>query len=102
MICRRALYVIGQGKFLFTQPTLQRFSTSGRVANSFDESILKILVCPVSRKPLRYDREKNELICDGSGIAYPIVGGIPNLVPQDARIIKDELKDNVKSPKTQN
>lgn len=51
----------------------------------------------------RYDKEKNELVCGESGIAYPIVDGIPNLVPQDARIInKDTVDRNESPPKTQN
>lgn len=51
----------------------------------------------------RYDKEKNELVCKESGIAYPIVDGIPNLVPQDARIInKDTVDGNESPPKTQN
>lgn len=51
----------------------------------------------------RYDKEKNELVCEESGIAYPIVDGIPNLVPQDARIInKDTVDRNESPPKTQN
>lgn len=51
----------------------------------------------------RYDKEKTELVCEESGIAYPIVDGIPNLVPQDARIInKDTVDRNESPPKTQN
>ncbi|XP_061197836.1 UPF0434 protein Mmar10_2939-like [Saccostrea echinata] len=103
MFSRQLLSFIAKGRSILNHSTLQRFSTSCSVTNSFDESILKILVCPVSRKPLRYDKEKNELICDDSGIAYPIINGIPNLVPQDARIIKsDTEKDSVDSTKTKN
>lgn len=51
----------------------------------------------------RYDKEKNELVCEESGIVYPIVDGIPNLVPQDARIInKGTVDRNESPPKTQN
>lgn len=60
--------------------------------HTFDEKLLQHLVCPLSKKDLRYDRERNELICDELGIAYPIVNGIPNLVPQDARRLKDVSK----------
>ncbi|XP_020790909.1 protein preY, mitochondrial [Boleophthalmus pectinirostris] len=54
----------------------------------FDASLLDVLVCPLSKKPLRYEAETNELINDELGIAYPIVDGIPNMIPQDARLIK--------------
>ncbi|XP_062594533.1 protein preY, mitochondrial-like [Saccostrea cucullata] len=101
MIFRQLFSFIGKGRRVLNTSTLQRFSTSCSVANSFDENILKILVCPLSKKPLRYDKEKNELICDDIGIAYPIINGIPNLVPQDARVIKsDAEKDNVDTTKT--
>ncbi|XP_073688287.1 protein preY, mitochondrial [Garra rufa] len=53
----------------------------------FDESLLEFLVCPLSKKPLRYDEKSNELINEELGIAYPIINGIPNMIPQDARMI---------------
>jgi len=54
---------------------------------SFDEAILDVLACPLSKKPLRYDAEKQELVCDDIGVAYPIVDGIPNLNPHDGRLL---------------
>ncbi|XP_066505461.1 UPF0434 protein BRADO0313-like [Hoplias malabaricus] len=56
--------------------------------NSFDLSLMKFLVCPLSKKPLRYDKATNELINEELGIAYPIIDGIPNMIPKDARLIK--------------
>lgn len=53
----------------------------------FDASLLEVLVCPLSKKSLRYDAGTNELINDDLGIAYPIINGIPNMIPQDARLI---------------
>ncbi|KAK2152608.1 hypothetical protein LSH36_323g03126 [Paralvinella palmiformis] len=55
----------------------------------FDESVLKYIVCPLSKSPLRYDRATNELICDKLQVAYPIINGIPNLIPQDARKLSE-------------
>ncbi|KAK6472878.1 protein preY [Huso huso] len=56
-----------------------------------DASLLEYLVCPLSKKPLRYEALTNELINEELGIAYPIVDGIPNMIPQDARMTrKDE------------
>ncbi|XP_058502423.1 protein preY, mitochondrial-like [Solea solea] len=57
----------------------------------FDASLLRVLVCPLSKKALRYDAQTNELINDELGIAYPVVHGIPNMIPQDARLIQKEV-----------
>ncbi|XP_053109607.1 protein preY, mitochondrial isoform X1 [Hemicordylus capensis] len=56
----------------------------------FDLGLLEILVCPLSKKPLRFDESTNELINEELGIAYPIIDGIPNMIPQAARMIKKE------------
>ncbi|TRY92971.1 hypothetical protein DNTS_023088 [Danionella cerebrum] len=53
----------------------------------FDEALLEVLVCPLSKKPLRYDESSKELINEELGIAYPVIDGIPNMIPQDARMI---------------
>ncbi|KAL7885486.1 hypothetical protein AOLI_G00057810 [Acnodon oligacanthus] len=55
---------------------------------SFDLTLLQFLVCPLSKQPLRYDETTNELINEELGIAYPVIDGIPNMIPQDARLIK--------------
>ncbi|MBN3279882.1 PREY protein, partial [Polyodon spathula] len=65
--------------------------------NGFDASLLEYLVCPLSKKPLRYEALTNELINEELGIAYPVVDGIPNMIPQDARMIRKQeqtRKDN--------
>tara|TARA_B100000315_G_scaffold224328_1_gene229769 strand:- start:437 stop:628 length:192 start_codon:yes stop_codon:yes gene_type:complete len=51
----------------------------------FDKSLLKIIVCPVSKKPLQWDSKKNELISKTTGLAYPVVDGIPVLIKEKAR-----------------
>merc|ERR1719495_2639511 len=58
-----------------------------------DDFLLSILVCLLSKKPLRYNEETNELVNDELGVAYPIVNGIPNLVPEDGRIINKDTTD---------
>jgi len=50
-----------------------------------DPRLLEILVCPVTKAPLRYDREKNELVSERAGLAYPIRDGIPIMLPDEAR-----------------
>ncbi|KAK2841828.1 hypothetical protein Q5P01_012028 [Channa striata] len=56
----------------------------------FDASLLEFLVCPLSKKPLRYEAKTNELINEELGIAYPIIDGIPNMIPQEARLIRKD------------
>jgi uncharacterized protein YbaR (Trm112 family) len=50
-----------------------------------DPRLLEILVCPVTKGPLRYDREKAELVSDKAGLAYPVRDGIPVMLPEEAR-----------------
>ena len=50
---------------------------------------LEILVCPVTRGPLVYDRAKQELISKGAGLAYPIRDGIPIMLPDEARELSE-------------
>ena len=52
-----------------------------------DEKLLEVLVCPVSKKSLVLYEESNELICEASGLAYPIRDGIPVMLPEEARKI---------------
>ena len=50
-----------------------------------DPRLLEILVCPVTRTTLVYDRERNELVSRAAGLAYPIRDGIPIMLPDEAR-----------------
>ena len=50
-----------------------------------DNKLLEIPVCPVTKSPLRYDDENQELISDEAGLAYPIKDGIPVLLEDEAR-----------------
>ena len=56
-----------------------------------DPKLLEILVCPLTKGPLRYDAEAQELISDQAGLAYPIRDGIPIMLVDEARHI-DEAK----------
>lgn len=58
-----------------------------------DPKLLEILVCPVSKATLRYDRERQELISKAAGLAYPIRGGIPIMRPDEARQLTDEERE---------
>ena len=52
-----------------------------------DPRLLEILVCPVTKGPLDYDREANELVSRQAGLAYPIRDGIPIMLPDEARVL---------------
>ena len=57
-----------------------------------DKKLLSILVCPVSKAPLEYDRDKDELICKASGLAYPVRDGIPVMLESEARQLTTDEK----------
>lgn len=57
-----------------------------------DEKLLSILVCPVSKAPLDYDKENQELVCKASGLAYPIRDGIPVMLESEARLLTSDEK----------
>ena len=50
-----------------------------------DPRLLEILVCPVTRGPLNYDRAKAELVSPSARLAYPIRDGVPVMLPEEAR-----------------
>ena len=50
-----------------------------------DSRLLDLLVCPVTKGPLEYDRERQELISRSAGLAYPIRDGIPVMLESEAR-----------------
>jgi len=54
-------------------------------AAKVDPKLLEILVCPLTKGPLRYDAERQELISDRAGLAYPIRDGIPIMLVDEAR-----------------
>ncbi|CAI8164411.1 MAG: Uncharacterised protein [Cellvibrionales bacterium UBA7375] len=57
-----------------------------------DKKLLSILVCPVSKAPLEYNSETNELVCRASGLAYPIRDGIPVMLEGEARALTADEK----------
>lgn len=63
------------------EPMREGVSPGGEV----DPALLEILVCPVTKATLRYDRAAGELVSDAAGLAYPIRDGIPIMLPEEAR-----------------
>ena len=58
-----------------------------------DPKLLEILVCPVTKGPLAYDRAAQELISRQAGLAYPIRGGVPIMLAGEARELTDAERD---------
>ncbi len=58
-----------------------------------DPKLLEILVCPVTKTTLRYDREKQELISKLAGLAYPIRNGVPIMLAAEARELSEAERD---------
>lgn len=55
-----------------------------------DTNLLQILVCPVTKGPLIYDKAANELISKSARLAYPIKDGIPVMLEDEARKLADD------------
>ena len=60
-----------------------------------DNKLLELLVCPVTKGPLDYDRERQELLSRSARLAYPIRNGIPILLENEARPLSDEELDKL-------
>ena len=61
-------------------------------AGEIDRKLLEILVCPLTKGPLTYDRTRQELLSLQAGLAYPIRDGIPIMLVDEARSLDDEEK----------
>jgi uncharacterized protein YbaR (Trm112 family) len=62
-----------------------------------DKKLLDILVCPVTKGPLIYDKEKQELISKSARLAYPIRDGIPVMLEDEARALSSEEAEKLSS-----
>jgi len=62
--------------------------TKPEAAPPIDPRLLEILVCPLTKGPLIYDRAGGELISERAGLAYPIRDGIPIMLPEEARVVE--------------
>jgi len=55
-----------------------------------DTKLLELLVCPVTKGPLEYDRVKQELVSRSARLAYPVRDGLPVMLEHEARTLTDE------------
>jgi uncharacterized protein YbaR (Trm112 family) len=69
--------------------TMSDMPNPAATGGDVDPTLLEILVCPVTKGPLRYDRQRAELISDQARLAYPIRDGIPIMLPDEARQLDD-------------
>lgn len=64
--------------------------TNAPKINRVDPKLLEILVCPVSKQSLEYDRDKQELVSPAAKLAFPIRDGIPIMLVEEARHLDEE------------
>ena len=60
------------------------------IIGTMDTKLLDLLVCPVTKGPLNFDRERQELLSRSARLAYPVRNGIPILLENEARTLSDE------------
>ena len=65
-------------------------STQRNAAIAVDRKLLEMLVCPVTRQPLEYRRERQELVSKRARLAFPIRDGIPIMLAEEARELDDD------------
>lgn len=63
---------------------------SGRLDRLVDPKLLELLVCPVTKSPLKWDAAKQELISRPLRLAYPVRDGVPVMLPSEARSLEDD------------
>jgi uncharacterized protein YbaR (Trm112 family) len=63
---------------------------AGSGASPIDPRLLELLVCPLTKGTLRYDRERQELVSEQAGLAYPIRDGIPIMLVDEARPLDED------------
>lgn len=59
------------------------------IEKTVDRRLLEVLVCPLTKSTLRYDRERQELISEQARLAFPIRDGVPIMLPDEARALDE-------------
>lgn len=62
-----------------------------------DPKLLEVLVCPLTKTSLTYDRENDRLISKATGLAYPIIKGVPIMLVDEAEIVDEEKASEFKN-----
>lgn len=86
-----------------TDPTAPEAPKDPPAFAPVDPKLLDILVCPLTKSTLSYDRERQELVSEQAGLAYPIRDGIPIMLVDEARTLGEDeaIPDAVKSDQPQ-
>jgi hypothetical protein len=72
------------------QPELEyQMTDPENLEKTVDPRLLEVLVCPVTKSTLKYDRERQELISERARLAFPIRDGVPIMLPDEARVLED-------------
>jgi len=61
-------------------------------AAGMDPRLLELLICPVTRQPLEFDRERSELVSKRAGLAFPIRNGLALMTETDARLLDEDAQ----------
>src|SRR5437868_4859864 len=77
----------------------RRSGKTSKEGMDVDPKLLEILVCPLTKGPLRYDRAAQELVSEEAGLAYPIRDGIPIMLVDEARPLSDDERAAFKAQK---
>jgi uncharacterized protein YbaR (Trm112 family) len=64
-------------------------NNSKDTSEGIDPKLLSVLICPKSRGPLTFDKDKNELISKRAKLAYPIREGVPIMLIEEARVLEN-------------
>jgi uncharacterized protein YbaR (Trm112 family) len=72
------------------KPVIEDGDERPPAARRIDPKLLEILVCPLTKEPLIYDAERQELISRAARLAYPIRDGIPIMLVEEARALDDD------------
>ncbi|RCV42768.1 hypothetical protein SEVIR_9G242500v4 [Setaria viridis] len=75
-------------------------SHGGAGGRSIPQALAAVLVCPLSKKPLRYCEASGSLVSDAVGVSFPVVDGIPCLVPKDGRLLDDHQEKSEQDSST--
>ena len=67
--------------------------TGAEIEAKTDPRLLELLICPVTRTPLKYDRARQELVSHKARLAYPIRDGLPIMLENEARSIDGEAQE---------
>ncbi|KAG2548878.1 UPF0434 protein CCNA_00107-like [Panicum virgatum] len=78
--------------------TAMLFSHAGAGRRGIQQALADALVCPLSKKPLRYCEASGSLVSDAVGVSFPIEDGIPCLVPKDGKLFEENSEKSEQEP----